>query len=489
MSTSKLLRQAIGQVIGIGWTLGVLLLAGCGGASTTPTIEATPIPPTATPVPPTATPVPPAATAVPTAQAEDVSELQPLGAAECSGLADDMSQTLGIPGEITQAEFQDFITQRAGTGCQATITGTGLDFESVEVVMNALRRMIHAQRWYEDMRLGGGGPTGQITGFRQADKMCRLTVGWEPSEDVECPSDQPIGMCEMSPEQRLYTISLNCVQDTAAAIPEWDLEPQRIQFSPGAISAQVGNSLTVGGADRYVLTVAAGQEILVDLSVTSALGPADMSTMLNVWGVDGAPLRAGFVDARVQVETLSTQDYYIDVISVVPDTVDYTMEVIVPPATTGHPEVPATFQPVLAQLESTGVPLVLPPDFPIEAGLPAIHPYVYTAEPGEYELSLDFGPDCLGAGACHYGSLTGKQVDTNEPVGTRSFEFDAARAQRVVLANDIEGYFIESVCGANCDDAKVFWIYNGFQYMVGMKAGRQADVLDLANVAIANSLQ
>lgn len=93
---------------------------------------------------------------------------------------------------------------------------------------------------------------------------------------------------------------------------------------------------------------------------------------------------------------------------------------------------------------------MLPYDFPIEEGLPPIHPYVYTAEPGEYEVSLDFGADCQGAGACHYGSLTGKKVDSNEPVGTRNFIFDAERAQKVTLTNGIEGYFIESVCGASC---------------------------------------
>jgi len=589
MVTNKSLQQMIGL------TLAVLLLAGCGGAPAEPTLEATSIPPTATPIPPTAT-------AVPTATAEAQSGLQPLGSAECSDLADAMSQTLGVSGETTEAPFQDHVSQRMGTGCQTTITGTGLDFEDVQVVGNALRSMIQAQGWYEDFRYGGGGPTGELTGFRRANNLCRLLVGWEPSEDADCPSDQPIFMCEIPPEQKLYTISLNCVQDATAAITQLDLEPMRIQFAPGAISAQVESRLAVGGADRYVMTATAGQEMTLNFSVTSAVDSAEMSTILNIWGADGARLRLGYVDAAGWVGELpSTQDYYIDVISVAQAPVDYTLEVtippaasqpepgpkriqfalgaisaqvqgslaaggidryvlpamagqemtvnlsdssagvnailviwgadgtvlisdhadattwvgelpftedyyidvksvvqapvdyvlevVIPPAMNGSREVPPTFQPVLARLESTGVPLMLPSDFPIEEGLPPIHPYVYTAEPGEYEMSLDFGADCQGAGACHYGSLTGKKVDSNEPVGTHNFEFDAERAQKVTLTNDIEGYFIESVCGANCDDAKVFWIYNGFQYMVGVKAGRQSDVLNLANATITNSVR
>ena len=320
MATDKLLQRMTGL------TLAVLLLTGCGRAPTGPTLEATPILPTATSTPATAT-------AVPTATAKAPSDFQPLSSDECINLADAMSQALGIPGEATKAPFEDHVSQRMGTGCQTTITGTGLDFEDVQVVGNALRRMIQAQGWYEDFRYGGGGPTGELTGFRQANKLCRLLVGWEPSEDANCPSDQPIHACELSPEQKLYTISLNCVQDTSAAITQLELEPKRIQFAPDAISAQVESSLTVGGVDRYVLTATAGQEMILNFSVTSAVDSAEMSTILNVWGADGTLLRSGYVDPTGRVgELSSTQDYYIDVISVAQAPVDYKLEVIIPPA-------------------------------------------------------------------------------------------------------------------------------------------------------------
>ena len=135
---------------------------------------------------------------------------------------------------------------------------------------------------------------------------------------------------------------------------------------------------------------------------------------------------------------------------------------------------------------STGVPVMLPVEFPVEEGLPAIYPYIFTAGEGEYEFSLDYGEDCQGAGACHYGSMTGKQIDGNEPVGTGTFPFDMSQARTVALANGITGYFTESVCGANCNDATVFWIYNGYQYMVGLKAAPEAKVVELANDAIVN---
>jgi hypothetical protein len=56
----------------------------------------------------------------------------------------------------------------------------------------------------------------------------------------------------------------------------------------------------------------------------------------------------------------------------------------------------------------------------------------------------------------------------------------------VTLTKGIKGYFIDFTCGANCDSAKIFWVQNGFQYMVGIKAGALEDVVKLANDVIHN---
>ncbi len=149
--------------------------------------------------------------------------------------------------------------------------------------------------------------------------------------------------------------------------------------------------------------------------------------------------------------------------------------------------VPDGFQEIAA-LSDAGMPVMLPAEFPVEEGLPAVLPYIYTAGSDAYELSLDYGAECQGAGACHYGSLAAKHVESDTPVSTTNFEFDAARAQKVTLNKGLEGYFVEALCGANCDDAKIFWIYDGVQYMVGLKGASQATVVELANAALDNSL-
>lgn len=488
MATEKSLQQIVSL------TLAVLLLSGCARAPTRPALEATPVP--LTPIPPTATLIPVTPTAVPTETVSAQGGFQPLSSARCGDLMDGVAQTLGLEVTMTQAPFEDHVSGQAGVGCQLTANGTGVNFENVDVIYTPLTEMLQARGWYEDIAYSGGGPGAMLSGFRQADELCLVVVSSGPTDADLCPDDKPFAVCweKLTPNQRLYTIVLNCVQGipSAAVQPQPEPEPERIQFAPGATSGQVQNSLLPGEGARYVLAAMADQEMTVNLSATTTSGTAG-GAILIIWGADGTVLISDHADATTWAGILSsTQDYYINVRSLAQESVNYVLEVVILPATDtaeahGLPrQVPSEFQSYLQVLAGTGVPPMLPPQFPVDEGLPPVFPYIYTAEPGEYELSLDYGADCHGAGACHYGSLTGKKVDAGEPVGTRNFPFEAERAQKVTLADGIEGYFIEARCGASCDDAKVFWMYNGYQYMVGVKGGPQSDVVALANAAITN---
>ncbi len=142
-------------------------------------------------------------------------DFQPLSPAACSDLANAMAQTLGVEvAMMAETPFQDYISRETGSGCQATATGTGLDFEDFWSVAEDLKEMLNAQGWQEDISYMAGGPTGAGSGFRKDNGLCLLLAGWEPSEDADCPTDKPIGLCELSTEQQLYTITLNCAQDS-----------------------------------------------------------------------------------------------------------------------------------------------------------------------------------------------------------------------------------------------------------------------------------
>lgn len=144
-------------------------------------------------------------------------DFQPLSAAACSDLADAMAQTLGVDPMTEEAPFEDYISRKTGRGCQITAGGTGHDFESFQSVFEELKAMLTAQGWQEDMMYQADGPTGTGTGFHKEQGLCLLMVGWEPSEDADCPTDQPIYECELTPEQQIYTIVLSCAEAATTA--------------------------------------------------------------------------------------------------------------------------------------------------------------------------------------------------------------------------------------------------------------------------------
>lgn len=135
---------------------------------------------------------------------------QPLPGTMCADLMADVSEELGRTDAVLNdpVPFTDYTSDTTGQGCQILLEGTGADFPDFFEVYSQLAHLLETMGWTHDIAYDGGGPTGSIGGFRRDSGLILLTVGWEPSADANCPDDQPIGACELAPEQRLYTIEL-----------------------------------------------------------------------------------------------------------------------------------------------------------------------------------------------------------------------------------------------------------------------------------------
>ena len=164
-------------------------------------------------------------TAAETQAEKDVADLEmdtsasyePLPAAACSDLADTLVEATGVAVLKEDAAFEDYVSGASGRGCQATAVGTGADFESPAAVAAGVSDLMVAQGWAEDARYAAGGPMGTAAAFRQDNDLCWLQINWEPSADADCPADQPIAACELTPEQHLYMAVLNCAQTISSS--------------------------------------------------------------------------------------------------------------------------------------------------------------------------------------------------------------------------------------------------------------------------------
>lgn len=141
--------------------------------------------------------------------------IKPLIMELCDGQAQAMSHFLNdlIP-TVTEEPLSDPATGASGTGCQATITGTGVDFESPSAVVSTLNGMLTEQSWAEDPMLQADGPTGTSKGYRKDGQLCLASAIWLPAASANCPQDQPISACQVTPEQQNYTVTLNCGVET-----------------------------------------------------------------------------------------------------------------------------------------------------------------------------------------------------------------------------------------------------------------------------------
>lgn len=128
----------------------------------------------------------------------------------CSALADTLANAVGVDVSTGDAPFDDYVNNEGGLGCQAAAVGTGQDFASPAAVVEAVSQALSAQGWAEDAQYAAGGPSGAAAGFSQGNDLCILQVSWEPTADADCPADQPLAACDLSPDQQLYTVDLNC---------------------------------------------------------------------------------------------------------------------------------------------------------------------------------------------------------------------------------------------------------------------------------------
>ncbi|MGM3306926.1 hypothetical protein ACSQ6I_13310 [Anabaena sp. WFMT] len=134
------------------------------------------------------------------------------------------------------------------------------------------------------------------------------------------------------------------------------------------------------------------------------------------------------------------------------------------------------FKSILPKLKKQSqINILLPKYIPESDGENPLYAIIETATKNKYEILLGFSPDCNGGTACRLGIITGEAVTRKTPKLT---------GKAIYLANGLSGYFVDFQCGANCSDATLTWRKKAVQYRIGLKAGKQADLVKMAKSVI-----
>ncbi|MBN2386155.1 MAG: hypothetical protein JXB85_03990 [Anaerolineales bacterium] len=164
-----------------------------------------PQPASETPITP---PLPP--TAIP-AQVLPPGTFLPYADNLCEGMRSSFEQAIGAPVMVESAPFSDRMTGGSGTACRIHAAGNGTAY-SMSGPFNTLHALVLSLGWTEDFNYSAAGATGMASGYRKGSALGLLTVAWQPSADANCPTDQPIGACDLTPEQKLFDVTFDLAQ-------------------------------------------------------------------------------------------------------------------------------------------------------------------------------------------------------------------------------------------------------------------------------------
>lgn len=196
-----------------------LLLAGCSGSMLSTPAAAFPtaaLPTMPAPVPSAALPdeadaATPAASAA-AVETPLVEEYEPVPTEVCQMLQQAAAEALGVDVSLeTSAPFLDTIASEGGQGCRLTAGGNGSNFSDPSTTMAALTGSV-GLGWNEQPAYQADGPTGAATALTRDMALMQIEVNWAPAEGVACPPDQPIAECNLTSEQRIYTIKIDIAQ-------------------------------------------------------------------------------------------------------------------------------------------------------------------------------------------------------------------------------------------------------------------------------------
>jgi hypothetical protein len=127
----------------------------------------------------------------------------------CEELRVVASQALGVEFMAqTRAPFFDALGGEAGQGCHLGVGGNGTQFNSPQDVLAILAGSVGAS-WNPLPSYQADGPTGSSTGLARDMALMLISANWQPEMGVQCPADQPITDCSLTPEQKIYTIDID----------------------------------------------------------------------------------------------------------------------------------------------------------------------------------------------------------------------------------------------------------------------------------------
>jgi hypothetical protein len=137
---------------------------------------------------------------------------EPVDPAICQMIQESAAQAIGI--EFFRDDlspFLDTVAGEAGLGCHIYAVADGNQIADPWTGLTTLMSSAGGG-WTEQNGYQAAGPTGFAAAMTRDMGLMLMQVDWQPTQGVDCPDDQPISACPLTPEQKVYNITIDVAQ-------------------------------------------------------------------------------------------------------------------------------------------------------------------------------------------------------------------------------------------------------------------------------------
>ena len=146
-------------------------------------------------------------------QAQVGTTLKPIPAAECQKLSAQMQTATGFKATASEDDFTDITSGVDGRSCHISGSASNLAIaDPAELMAKAAQPFAD---WKSEAARDDNGPNGSEKGYVSGNRIATIQVNWEPGPGVSCSDKQPLSACKITPQQKMWTVVIDVVEQTA----------------------------------------------------------------------------------------------------------------------------------------------------------------------------------------------------------------------------------------------------------------------------------
>lgn len=140
----------------------------------------------------------------------DAQTLRPISAAECQTFATQVQGAVGFAAKASEDDFTDLTDRSEGRSCHISASASGQTFTAPADLMTKIAALFPG--WQDDPARADTGPAGAEKGFVSGSRIATVDVSWEPGPGASCSDKEPLSACNIQPQQKLWTVTVDIVE-------------------------------------------------------------------------------------------------------------------------------------------------------------------------------------------------------------------------------------------------------------------------------------